>query len=154
MSSFALQSSGVSASRSIFRRALSLRRLLLGAWLVFSVTFGMRALVADQLYLRAWSESSSEKLELAIRIFPYERAIGTSLGYYYLLMNKPSLTALHEVRMALQYDPGAADLIKADMVYSFNLGKKEDAQLAFNRLKRITPNTTIVKELERGGQDH
>jgi tetratricopeptide (TPR) repeat protein len=115
------------------------------------VSFGLRAVIADQLYLWAWP-SHPERLELAARIFPYERAIAISPGYFYLLANKPSLKALHEVRKALEWDNGAADLIQAEMVYSFAMGKTDEAVAAFYRLKRIDPDAPAIKRMERSDE--
>ncbi len=66
-------------------------------------------------------------------------------------MNKGNLTALAAIKDALKYDPAAADLIQAEMMVSFQLGKNEQAVDAFNRLKRISPNAEVVKEIEENG---
>ncbi len=63
-------------------------------------------------------------------------------------MNKANLASLHAINEALKHDPGAADLTKAEMLYAFQLGKNDRAVDAFNRLKRITPNTPIVRAVE------
>ena len=150
MSFFALGLSDYSGSRFISRLRLSWRPVLQGLWSGASIAFGIMALTADQLYLEAWRRPpfSPSKLELAAAVFPFERMIATSSGYYYLLMNKANLTTLHEIKAALKYDPAAADLIKAEMIFSFDLGKNDEAVDAFNRLKRITPNAPIVKQIE------
>ena len=150
MSLFALVLSDYSASRSISQRRHSWRHALWATWSAASILFGLMALIADQLYLEAWRKPpfSPTKLELAAKIFPCERAIITSSGYYYLLMNEGNLTALHEIKGALNRDPAAADLIKAEMIFSFDIGRNVEAVDAFNRLKRITPNAPIVKQIE------
>ncbi len=66
-------------------------------------------------------------------------------------MNQANLTALSAIKNALKYDPGAADLIQAEMMFSFQLGKNKQAVDAFNRLKRISPNAEVVKEIEENG---
>jgi hypothetical protein len=151
MSCYVLASSDYSAFRSIFRRRLSLRRVVLGIWLVGSISFGLAGIIADQLYLYAWP-SHPERLELAVRIFPFERQISIGTGYFYVLGNQPSLKALHEVRKALEWDNGAADLIQAEMVYSFAMGKTDEAVAAFYRLKRIDPDAPAIKRIERSDE--
>ncbi len=153
MSFFALSLSDYLASRSTFLRRLSWGRAALVIWSVASVTFGLSAIVADQLYLEAWRNPpfSPEKLELAAKVFPFDRNIATSPGYYYLLMNKASLISLHAIREALGYDPAAADLIQAEMIFAFQIGKNGQAIDAFNRLKRISLNAKIIKEIEEKG---
>ncbi len=155
MSFFALELLDYLAFRFTSRRRLSLQRFALVTWSVGSVMFGLSAVVADQLYLSAWRPPfDPSKLELAARIFPFDRAIATSAGYYHLLMNQANLTSLSAIKDALKYDPGAADLIQAEMMFSFQLGKNKQAVDAFNRLKRISPNAKIIKEIEHPEQKY
>lgn len=105
--------------------------------------------MADQLYLSAWRQPfEPAKLDLASRIFPQERAIATAPGYYGLIMNRPSEEALSAVRNAAIFDPAAADLAEAEMVYADKLGHHEEAGAAYLRLKRLAPTSDIVKQIE------
>jgi hypothetical protein len=119
------------------------------AWAIVAVSFGVRAVVADQLYLSAWRAPFDPwKLDLAAKIFPQERAIATGYGYYHLLMNHPTEEALAAVRNASAFDPAAADLAEAEMVYAHGLGHVEEAAIAYARLKRLAPKSDIVKRIE------
>jgi hypothetical protein len=47
----------------------------------------------------------------------------------------------------LEFDPNAADLIQAEMEFSFLLGKNEETLRAYHRLSVIAPNSALVKQI-------
>ena len=119
------------------------------AWAIVAVSFGVRAIIADQLYLSAWRPPfEPAKLELAAKVFPQERLIATSLGYFYLIRNEATEEALTAVRKAATFDPAAADLAEAQMLYAAKLGYAQEATDAFVRLKRLAPKSDIVRQIE------
>jgi hypothetical protein len=87
------------------------------------------------------------KLELAARLFPINRNIALGPAYYFLATNKATEQSLAYINYGLKYDSNNFDLIKTEMVYSFKLGKNDEALRAYARMALIAPNSAIVKQI-------
>ena len=107
------------------------------------------ATISDQFYLRGSLHKNVEEFKIASLLFRLDRNIALGPPYYYLIEGKPTEEALYYMNMGIAYDPNAVDLINAKMIFSFELGKNEDALKAFNRLALIVPNSSIVKRLSK-----
>ena len=116
-------------------------------WLTLSMLIGILAITADQLYLIGWRQHDAFKIELAAQLFRFDRSIALGTSYLFLELNNPTEQALNYINRGLTYDPNAADLLQAQMQYSFKLGKKDEAVRAYARLALIAPNSSVVKRL-------
>ena len=153
MPSFALGSSGYSAFPSIFLRRLSWARSWRALWLIGGTIFALRAIIGDQIYLEASKHPNPHTYEMASKAFPYERAILLGRAYYFLRLNAATPEGIREVREGIKKDPTAADLIVADMVYSYTLGKNDDAIRAFAKLEQISPKSWYVQDVKQRQAD-
>lgn len=101
--------------------------------------------MADYLYLGGWQRHDVAGLQLAARLFPYERSIVTGPAYWY--STNPSPDGLAAVVEALRHDPWSADLTEAEMRLSSAMKLNDQAVRAFYRLQRIAPRAKTVEAM-------
>lgn len=101
--------------------------------------------MADQLYVGGWQRHDVSGLQLAARLFPYERSIVTGPAYWYI--TNPSSDGLAAVVEALRHDPWSADLTEAEMRLSFAMKLNDQAVRAFYRLQRIAPRANTIQAM-------
>ena len=156
MSSFASPSFQCSALFSASRLKDSFSALWRVIWLIAGMSFGLRAIVADQIYSNEWRQpiTSPDRLELASRVFPYERAILNARAYAYLHANVASEEAIGAIREGQRRDPAAADLLVAEMQYSYMLGKNKDVITTFARLQKLAPRSWFVQDVKEKGEGY
>src|ERR1700690_3014611 len=82
---------------------------LLGVW-----SFAALAFCGDQLYLIGLEQHDVGKLEFAARLFPFERDIAIGPGMLYVIIWTDDRRALGAIRMAQEFDPYAADLLRGE----------------------------------------
>ncbi len=91
------------------------------------------------------------RFKIAANIFKIDRNIALGPAYFYLIKGEVTEEALLNINNGLKYDPNAPDLLKASMLYSFRLGKQNEALDAFNKLASLVPNNEMVKCLSKEG---
>ena len=153
MASFASELSACSAFPSMCRP----RRLWSVAWrvcfVIAGMTFGLRAIIGDQIYLEGLKRPSPATFDRASVIFPYERAILMGRYYYWMRRNEATPDAINAIREGERKDPAAADLIVAEMQFSFLMGQNLDAYNAYLRLAKLAPKSWFVKDVEQREHD-
>jgi hypothetical protein len=90
-----------------------------------------------------------EKFKIAAHLFQLDRNIALGPAYYYLMERQATEESLYYMNIGIAYDPNAVDLINGMMIYNFILGKNNDALIAFNKLAKLAPNSSIVKQLSK-----
>lgn len=97
----------------------------------------MLAFCGDQLYLVGLEQHDAGKLELAARLFPFERDIAIGTGMLYVIISTDDRRALGAIRMAQEFDPYAADLLRGEAAYAYHFGLKPEGDWATGRLRSI-----------------
>ena len=134
-----------SVFRRICRLLLSWQPLWRAAWLVVAWITVILFLCSDQLYLEGWQTRDVNTLERAVQLFPFDRTI--ALGPSYLFVATRGFdprVAVGYVKRGAQWDPWAADLAKAEMVYDFETSDRVGAVAAFERFCKLVPRDHTV----------
>lgn len=85
------------------------------------------------------------KIEIAAKLFSLNRNIALGPAQFYVIKDEPSEKALKYIAVGLNYDPNAIDLLQSNFKYKYMMGKNEEALNAYQKLKDIAPDNSIVK---------
>ena len=114
---------------------------------------------AEVHFASAWRESPdfrtlNRELEIANSLFPLEYRIRQAPVYNYVF-NKPKevpvTAAILATLRALKYDPFAPNLHVALLKLYGDAGTREGMRSEFATIKRLVPNTPLVRELTEAG---
>jgi tetratricopeptide (TPR) repeat protein len=103
------------------------------------------SIISDQFYLAGWIQQDLHKIEIAAKLFPLNRSIALGPAQFYVIKDEPSEKALKYIAIGLNYDPNAIDLLQSNFKYKYMMGKDEEALNAYQKLKKLAPDSSMVK---------
>ncbi len=99
---------------------------------------------ADQNYLLGLRTGNVIYFSEALKQFPYERAIVTGLAELRITQQIYDKDTYLITKSALGYDPYSARLLGMHMQFEYVFGNKNEAFVAYNKLKMIAPNSNVL----------
>ena len=87
------------------------------------------------------------KLEVAHYFFPFEREILIGPAQFYFREKLIDDRSLFLYKEALSYDPYSAQFLGVYIQLEYLTGNKNEALIAMQKLKRIAPNSNVLKRI-------
>lgn len=115
------------------------------------VPFGITGIIADQAYLNGYRTGQIFYLMISKYLFPFEREILVSEALWKIRNKLFDNNTYLLLKDALKYDPYSAEMLLIYVQYEHNFNNKNEEQISFNKLKRISPNHPMMKELLEKG---
>jgi hypothetical protein len=115
------------------------------------VPFGITGIIADQAYLKGYKTGQMIYAAFAKFLFPFEREILVAQALWKIRNKIFDDETYILLKDALKYDPYSAEMLLIYVQYEHNLHNKNEEQIAFNKLKRISPHHPMMKELLEKG---
>ena len=115
--------------------------------LVIMLPMGLFGILADQVYLKAIQQGNFVKLEVASYLFPFEREIligPAQLQFRQKTIDTNSVALYKEI---LTYDPYSVQFLGVYVQLEYLYGNKNEAKLAYKKLKLIAPNSNVLKRI-------
>jgi hypothetical protein len=108
---------------------------------------GLFGILGDWVYLKGIQQGNFVKLEVARYLFPFEREIligPAQLQFRQQTIDTNSLALYKEI---LTYDPYSVQFLGVYVQLEYLYGNKNEAKLAYKKLKLIAPNSNVLKRI-------
>src|SRR5882762_764021 len=124
-------------------------RLRWGAFAAAGLYFGLTASVGDWLNSYGVDHLHMPSIQLAAKLFPWNRYIRTKPAYFALAWAPPSEESIDLISSVLRTDPFSADLTNGLAMHLYGVADDFRANATWRAFTRIAPNSPHSKRIEK-----